>query len=91
MGLDPLRLFSLSLRQFFAYVRGWRREKAEREAQLRNIYGVLVMANRDTKKAVPVIEKMWPIPILDNVEVEEREQIDTRGKKEQLLKAWRIE
>lgn len=91
MGIDPQRLFSYNLRQFLAIVKGFRREKAMQESYYRNIYAVLVMANRDPKKPAPVITNYWPIPILDEAMTADIEETENNTDiKAKLLRAWRL-
>ena len=90
IGIEPLRLFALNLRQFFALVKGFRRERALQESYHRKIFGLIAMVNRDPKKPAPNIDKIWPIPILDRVfDIEEDEEPIT-DIKTKLMKAWRL-
>jgi hypothetical protein len=94
MGLDPLRLFSYNLRQFFSIVKGFRRQKAIEENYWRRIYGLMVMVNRDPKKPMPKIEDSWYIPIIDDETFndldENQNEMSNFEIKDKLLKAWRL-
>lgn len=94
MGLDPLRLFSFNLRQFFAIVKGFRKQKAIEENQWRRIYSLMVMVNRDSKKPMPKIEDSWYIPMIDDErfenEYENESEMSNFEIKDKLLKAWRL-
>jgi hypothetical protein len=92
IGIEPLRLFSYNLRQFFSIVRGFRRQKAIEENNWRKIYGLLVMINRDPKKPTPNILTHWSIPELDSVYLEDEgeDEEDKTDIKENLLKVWKL-
>jgi hypothetical protein len=64
-GLTVSEFHSMSPRQFQNYCDAWVRRRSMEFEHTRAICYYMVAVNRDPKKALPTMEKFWPLPTDD--------------------------
>lgn len=92
LGIDPMRLFSFTFREFINYSKGVKKRESKEENHFRRIAWILAKAHEDPKNRLPNYSQFWSIPYLDEemkpddyMTPEEAEEL-----KQKLIKAWQI-
>jgi hypothetical protein len=90
LGIDPMRLFSFTFREFLNYAKGVRRREAREENHFRRIAWLIAKANEDPKNKLPQYYDFWSIPQIDGDirEINQMTADEAKARKQKLLKAW---